>query len=128
MRGAGSEIALAPKEAANSAAEPVLAVGADVEQVHLEPDGDGDAGDVVRHDAWLMMTTTDSVESIAFHIAVNASIGLSPAISRAIDDTTIATAAAISGASTFGPTARQDPFGGGQRTVPCSVGTPHPVM
>ena len=27
----------------------VLAVDADVEQVHLEPDRDGDAGDVVRH-------------------------------------------------------------------------------
>ena len=28
--------------------QPVLALDADVEQVHLEPDGDGHAGQVVR--------------------------------------------------------------------------------
>ncbi len=71
----------------------VLAVGADVEQVHLEPDRHRHTGDVERHRR-LMMITTDSVESIVFHISVKASTGLLPETSRAIDEMTIATTAA----------------------------------
>ena len=43
----GRQVGLGAEVGGEQRAEPVLAVGADVEQAHLEPDGDGDAGDVV---------------------------------------------------------------------------------
>ena len=52
--------------------EPVLAVDADVEQVHLEPDGDGDAGDVVRHGAVDDAARPTRSSRSSRHIALNA--------------------------------------------------------
>jgi hypothetical protein len=45
------------------------------------------------------MATTGSVPSIAFHISWNVVIGLSPAISRATDDTATATTVPMMGAA-----------------------------
>ena len=42
----GGKIGLGAEARREQRAEPVLAVGTDVEQAHLEPDRDGDAGDV----------------------------------------------------------------------------------